>query len=75
MVVVNINADHSLAAWEKSVADNINETISEFVISNAGKHTLQFKLLDPGIILQKIIIDTGSVGKSYLGPPESLFYK
>ena len=71
-VIVNINADRSLQAWEKSVADNINETVSNFSLKKQGKHVLNFKILDPGIVLQKIIIETSPIGNSYLGPPESL---
>ncbi len=71
-VIVNINTDRSLAAWEKTVADNINETVTEFTLKSPGKHTLIFKVLDPGIVLQKIVIETSPIGNSYLGPPESL---
>ncbi len=57
--------------WNKWVADNINIESSEFDISKPGEHTLKFWMVDPGIDLQKIVIDAGGVKQSYLGPPES----
>jgi hypothetical protein len=39
----------------------------------SGKHTLRFRILDAGIVLEKILIDTGGLKPSYLGAPESDF--
>lgn len=57
--------------WNKWVADNINIQTSVHNIKNPGKHVLKFWMIDPGIVLQKIVIDAGGVKQSYLGPPES----
>lgn len=69
--IVNMNGKYDTKLLEKWQAQRINETITTHVFQSAGKHVIRFRVLDPGIVLQKIIIDTGSLKKSYLGAPES----
>jgi len=57
--------------WNKWVANNINTEVSNHDIDKPGEHTLKFWMVDPGVVLQKIVIDCGGVKQSYLGPPES----
>lgn len=73
--IVNIHANNSERAWEKSVADNIIITSSKHVLKKPGKHVLKFWRVDPAVVLQKIIIDAGGLKPSYLGAPESYFDK
>ncbi len=70
-VIVNVVADSSNAAWEQSVADNIRILTSQHRLSAPGAHTLRFWLVDPGVVLQKLVIETRDLPPSYLGPPES----
>ena len=57
--------------WDKMVADNLRIAASKHHITTPGQHVLKYWLVDPGPVLQKIIIDAGGAKPSYLGPPES----
>jgi hypothetical protein len=69
--IVNINSDTSLKAWKDNVGNNINIQISKLMVNNQGIHTLEFLMVDPGIVLQKFVIETKDEKYSYLGPPVS----
>ena len=68
--IVNINEKYDIKKMEKWQGNSINETITRRKIDNAGKHTLRFRVLEHGIVLQKKMIDLGGLKKSYLGAPE-----
>ena len=57
--------------WNKWVAENINIQESKHKIDKAGEHILKFYMVNPGVVLQKIVIETREIPSSYLGPPES----
>ena len=69
--IVNINADESPQAWGKDVSDNIKILVTGHHISKPGAHILKYWMVDPGVVLQKIVLDAGGEKPSYLGPPES----
>ena len=68
---IDVHADSSLQAWERSVADGVTVLTSTHVIVRPGYHVLKVRSLDPGLVLQKLVVDTGGLRPSYLGPPES----
>jgi hypothetical protein len=72
--LVNMHADKSNKMWEQRVANNINVQESKHKISKLGKHVLKFWMVDPGVVLQKLVVDTGGMKSSYLGPPESVHH-
>lgn len=69
--IVNFNKSYTVSEMEHWQANSINHTISKLTISEQGISTLRFRVLEPGIVLQKIMIDTGDLKDSYLGAPES----
>ncbi len=57
--------------WEESVKNACRVVESTHTLSDPGYHTLRIWMVDPGVVLQKIVIDLGGLKPSYLGPPES----
>lgn len=56
----------------RNVMDNLMIIRGELIIPSPGQHTLKVWFVDPGLIVDKIMIDTGGLMKSYFRPPESL---
>lgn len=62
-------------SWERNTADNVTRTSTRHTIDKPGSHVLRYWRVDPTVILQKIVVDTGGLKASYLGPPESHLVK
>ncbi|HYD51483.1 MAG TPA: glycosyl hydrolase 115 family protein [Gemmatimonadaceae bacterium] len=76
--VVNLHADgfssgrtDGNTAWEQGVANNIRVLVTEHRLAKPGAHILKVWAIDPGVVVQKVVIATGELPPTYLGPPES----
>lgn len=70
--IVEIHANpNDVQDWERTVADSVRQTITRHEIDRSGHHVLKVWMVDPGMVLQKIVVDAGGVRPSYLGPPET----
>lgn len=58
-------------AWTNAVRDNAHKLKSTHTVSEPGYHTLKLWMVDPGVVVQKLVVNLGGVKPSYLGPPES----
>lgn len=75
--IVNMHADDRGQDWQyprwwnEAVSNNVRIYKTTHKIDKPGKHIVKYYMVDPGVALQKLVIDTGGLKPSYLGPPES----
>ncbi len=58
----------------RNVIDNLMTLKAKLDMPKQGQHTLKVWMVDPGVVIDKIIIDFGGVKDAYLGPPESVYH-
>ena len=75
LVPADYNAQNGNGDWERTVMNNARYSHTKHFISKPGYHTLKIWMVDPGVVLEKIVINAGGVKSSYLGPPESYHSK
>jgi len=69
--ILDALAQNSPHDWAQSVEDSVRKVKSIHTVEAIGHHTLKFWMVDPGVVLQKLVVNLGGVKPSYLGPPES----
>jgi hypothetical protein len=58
-------------AWARNVEDGIEKLTATVTVAEPGEHVLRLFMVDPGIAVDQIVIDTGGLPATYLAPPES----
>jgi hypothetical protein len=70
-VTVGANLQVPSPEWASRVLNATTTGISAHNVMTAGQHVLKVYMVDPGVVLDKIVIDLGGLRPSYLGPPET----
>jgi hypothetical protein len=68
--MLNLHQD-TKDGWAASVSNNVTRVRTIIHVGKPGAHTLKIWAVETGPVLQKIVLKTGEVEDSYLGPPES----
>lgn len=66
------NAKEYSSQWRLNVFRNSAVSTINMSIDKPGKHTLKLICSDPGMVIQKVVIDFGGMKRSYLGPNVTL---
>ncbi|HEV8446061.1 MAG TPA: glycosyl hydrolase 115 family protein [Gemmatimonadaceae bacterium] len=69
--IVRAWTDTSQRGWERAVANDVLEPVSSHTLTRPGRHVLKFWMVDPGVVLQRLVVSPRPIPPSYLGPPES----
>lgn len=71
IVPADFNAGNGNRDWEESVKNNYRRVTSRHEVQRYGYHTLKLWMVDPAVAVEKIVVNTGGLRPSHLGPPES----
>jgi len=71
LLTVDANLEVSSRAWSQNVLDATTKGSATLEVKRAGQHILKIYMVDAGVVLDKIVVDTGGARPSYLGPKET----
>ena len=73
IVPAGYRAENRNRDWETAVSNNARVVESKHRVGAPGEHTLRVWMIDPNVILQKILVTTPAAAPqtTYLGPPPS----
>jgi hypothetical protein len=73
--IINVNAEDVVPDfrypmwWNMMVSNNIRIVATRHSIASPGEHRIRVWRIDPGVVLQKIVVRSKESPASYLGPP------
>ncbi|MCX2492708.1 glycosyl hydrolase 115 family protein [Pedobacter sp. PF22-3] len=70
-IIAKPSASGSDASWANSVKDNARTLTSSHFFKASGRHTVKIWMVDPAVVLEKIIVYKDKLSPSYLGPMEN----
>ena len=55
-------------AWDATVQNNSRRLTSSHEVKTAGKHTIRVTMVDPAVVLQRLIVHQEPLPRTYFGP-------
>jgi hypothetical protein len=71
-LVVDLLAEDNEQAWGQSVIEAARIGRSSHRIAQPGRHRIRLWAVDPGVVVQRLVLATRPLPRTALGPPESL---
>jgi hypothetical protein len=62
------NTEHD---WEIAVRDNLKKVTVPINLVGPGDHALNIWFVDPGVVIERLVLSRDPLPTTYLGPPES----
>lgn len=68
---VDLLAGDGQAAWDKAVIDAARVSVTSHHVASAGRHVVHLWMIDPGLVVQRLVLARDDVSADRLGPVES----
>ncbi|MBU2883965.1 glycosyl hydrolase 115 family protein [Psychrosphaera sp. B3R10] len=72
-IMVDVLENSKQNDWQESVKNGVRYAVSHHNVKQPGAHKLRIYMVDIGVVIQKVIVNTGGLKKSYLGPEQSMW--
>jgi hypothetical protein len=70
-VIIDFKTEGRSEEWKQNVLRNATMQSAQQVIDKAGEHTLKIWMVDPGVMIDQVLIDLGGWKNSYAFPVET----
>ncbi|MCO1580400.1 glycosyl hydrolase 115 family protein [Crossiella sp. SN42] len=57
--------------WARNVIEGVEKLTGALTVRTPGEHVLRLLMVDPAMVVDQIVVDTGGLPATYLAPPES----
>lgn len=57
--------------WARNVTEGVEKLTGSLTVSAPGEHVLRLLMVDPAMVVDQIVVNTGGLPATYLAPPES----
>ena len=70
-VAASAGVEVTSKGWAENVLNATTKVSTTVKLDAPGAHVLRIYMLDPGVVLDRVVLNTGGLRPSYLGPPET----